>query len=50
MKTFLKNEIGVTAIEYALIAAAMGGALISVSPTLLAAVKAKFTVIKGYFS
>lgn len=49
MKKFLKDDSGVTAIEYALIAAAMGAGLIAITPTLLTSVTAKFTTINGYY-
>ncbi len=42
MKKFLKDESGVTAIEYGLIAAAMGIMLVAVMPTLSTAVSGKF--------
>jgi pilus assembly protein Flp/PilA len=42
MKKFLKDESGATAIEYGLIAAAMGLMLIIVAPTLSNAVKGVF--------
>jgi pilus assembly protein Flp/PilA len=42
MNKFLKDESGATAIEYGLIAAAMGLALIIVIPPLAATMKAKF--------
>jgi pilus assembly protein Flp/PilA len=42
IKKFLKNESGATAIEYGLIAAAMGLALVTVMPTLAGAIQGKF--------
>jgi pilus assembly protein Flp/PilA len=45
MNKFLKDESGATAIEYGLIAAAMGLALIAVVPTLAGTMKAKFTAL-----
>ncbi len=51
MKNFLKNEAGVTAIEYALIGGAVGGGLAIVRPALFAAVKNTFGVtFVGYFT
>jgi pilus assembly protein Flp/PilA len=43
MKKFFKDESGATAIEYGLIAAAMGLMLIIVAPTLSNAVRGVFT-------
>jgi pilus assembly protein Flp/PilA len=43
MKKFWKDESGATSIEYALIAGAMGLALITVMPTLSGAVEAKYS-------
>ncbi len=45
MKKFLKDESGATAIEYGLIAAAMGLMLILVMPLLASAVGGKFSLI-----
>ncbi len=45
MKKFFKDESGATAIEYALIAAAMGLALVTVMPTLGGVISSKFTAI-----
>jgi pilus assembly protein Flp/PilA len=42
MKKFLKDESGATAIEYGLIAAAMGLMLIIAAPPLAAAIQALF--------
>jgi pilus assembly protein Flp/PilA len=42
---FVKDESGVTAIEYGLIAAAMGIMLVVAMPTLSAAIKGVFTKI-----
>jgi pilus assembly protein Flp/PilA len=42
MKKFLKDESGATAIEYALIAAAMGLALVTAMPFLKTAIEGKF--------
>ena len=48
MKKFLKDESGATAIEYGLIAAAMGLGLIAVMPTLATSVVDKFGSIAGH--
>ena len=48
MKQFLKNESGATAIEYGLIAAAMGLALVIAMPTITAAIQTKFASIGGH--
>jgi pilus assembly protein Flp/PilA len=45
MKKFFKDESGATAIEYALIAAAMGLALVTVMPTLGNTLETKFNAI-----
>jgi pilus assembly protein Flp/PilA len=45
MKTFFKDESGATAIEYGLIAAAMGLALITAMPFISTAITTKFTSI-----
>ena len=45
MKKFFKDESGATAIEYALIAAAMGLALVTAMPTLGNVISNKFTAI-----
>ncbi|MFO1034317.1 MAG: Flp family type IVb pilin [Hyphomicrobiales bacterium] len=50
MKKFFKNESGATAIEYGLIAAAMGLALVTVMPTLSGAVTASFSSLAGHIS
>ena len=42
---FVKDESGATAIEYGLIAAAMGICLIAVMPLITAALTARFTAI-----
>jgi pilus assembly protein Flp/PilA len=42
MKKFITDESGATAIEYGLIAAAMGLALVAAMPTLSTKVKTKF--------
>jgi pilus assembly protein Flp/PilA len=43
MKKFLKDDSGATAIEYALIAAAMGLALVTAMPLIRDAIIGKFT-------
>jgi pilus assembly protein Flp/PilA len=48
MKNFLKNESGATAIEYGLIAAAMGLGLVSIMPTLATAVTGKMGSLAGH--
>ena len=45
MNKFLKDESGATAIEYGLIAAAMGLALVTAMPSITRALMAKFGVI-----
>jgi pilus assembly protein Flp/PilA len=47
MKKFLKDESGATAIEYGLIAAAIGLMLIAVMPTLRTAIGGKFNAISS---
>jgi pilus assembly protein Flp/PilA len=44
----LKDESGATAIEYALIAAAMGLALVSAMPLLASAITSKFSSISTH--
>lgn len=48
MKTFLKDETGATAIEYGLIASAMGLGLVTVMPTLANSIKGKFGSLAGH--
>ncbi len=43
--SFVKNEDGATAIEYALIASATGLAIAAVMPTLGVSLEAKFTEV-----
>jgi pilus assembly protein Flp/PilA len=50
MKKFLNDEAGATAIEYGLIAAAMGLALVTAMPSITAAIKTKFASIGGHVS
>ncbi len=50
MKKFFKDESGATAIEYGLIAAAMGLALSVVMPTLASAITGSFTSLAGHIS
>jgi Flp pilus assembly pilin Flp len=49
-KEFAQDQAGATAIEYVMIAAAMGLALAASAPVLGTAVKGKFVSIGGYFS
>jgi pilus assembly protein Flp/PilA len=49
-KSFAQDESGATAIEYVMIASAMGLALIASAPILSNAVKGRFLSIGGYFS
>jgi pilus assembly protein Flp/PilA len=48
MKKFLNDESGATAIEYGLIAAAMGLGLVSIMPTLANSVKGKMGSLAGH--
>ena len=48
MKKFLKDESGATAIEYGLIAAAMGLGLVTVMPTLAGSITGKFGSLAGH--
>ena len=50
MKKFLKDESGATAIEYGLIAAAMGLALVTVMPTLAGNVTSKFSSLGSHIA
>ena len=47
MKKFFKDESGATAIEYGLIAAAMGLALVTAMPSITGAIVSEFTEIGG---
>ena len=47
---FLKDESGATAIEYGLIAAAMGLALVTAMPILASAVTGKFSSLATHIS
>jgi pilus assembly protein Flp/PilA len=47
---FVKDESGATAIEYGLIAAAMGLALVAVMPLLANAIKGTFTSLATHIS
>lgn len=49
-KKLLKDESGATAIEYTLIAAAMALVLVTIMPTLEAAITNQFTTIAGHIS
>jgi pilus assembly protein Flp/PilA len=48
MKKFFKDESGATAIEYGLIAAAMGLALVTAMPSITSAVVTKFSSLGGH--
>lgn len=50
MKNFLKDQSGATAIEYGLIAAAMGLALVTVMPTLADNVTTKFSSLGSHIA
>ena len=50
MKKFFKDESGATAIEYGLIAAAMGLALVTVMPTQASAITGSFSSIAGHIT
>jgi Flp pilus assembly pilin Flp len=45
LKKFLKDESGATAIEYTLIAVAMGGVLVLIMPTITGAFTTEFAVM-----
>ena len=47
---FAKDETGATAIEYALIAAAMGIALVAAMPIVASAIMNQFSSIAGHIS
>jgi len=47
---FVKDESGATAIEYGLIAAAMGIALVAVMPTLAGAIQNKLSSLATHIS
>ena len=47
---FVKDDSGATAIEYALIAAAMGLALVTAMPLLAGAITGAFTSLAGSIS
>jgi pilus assembly protein Flp/PilA len=48
--TFVKDDSGATAIEYALIAAAMGLALVTVMPVLATAITGKFSSLATHIT
>ena len=48
--SFCKDDRGATAIEYALIASAMGLALVAAMPLLGSAVTSSFSTIAGHIS
>jgi pilus assembly protein Flp/PilA len=47
---FLRDDTGATAIEYALIAAAMGLALVTAMPILAGAITSKFSSLSGHIT
>jgi pilus assembly protein Flp/PilA len=47
---FVKDESGATAIEYGLIAAAMGLALVTAMPILASSITGKFTSLAGHIT
>jgi pilus assembly protein Flp/PilA len=50
MKKFFKDESGATAIEYGLIAAAMGLALVTAMPSITRAVVTQFSSIGSHLT
>ncbi len=50
LKKFLKDESGVTALEYGVIAAAMGVALVVVMPTLANKITVQFSSIGSHIA
>jgi pilus assembly protein Flp/PilA len=50
LKSYLKNDQGVTAIEYGVIAAAMGVALVVIMPKLASQVNAQFTNLGSHIA
>ena len=50
LSRFVKDESGATAIEYALIAAAMGLALVTAMPILASAITGKFSSLAGHIT
>ncbi|MDE2384127.1 MAG: Flp family type IVb pilin [Alphaproteobacteria bacterium] len=50
MKRFLKDESGATAIEYGLIAAAMGVALVAVAPKLASQITVQFSSLGSHIA
>ena len=50
VRCFAHDQSGVVAIEYTLIAGAMGIALVAAMPILAPAVKGKLISVGGYFS
>jgi pilus assembly protein Flp/PilA len=47
---FVKDESGATAIEYGLIAAAMGLALVTAMPILASSITGKFSSLAGHIT
>lgn len=50
MKKFFKDESGATAIEYGLIAAAMGLALVAALPSISTAISTQFKSLAGHIT
>jgi pilus assembly protein Flp/PilA len=50
MKKFFNDESGATAIEYGLIAAAMGLALVTAMPSITSAIVTKFSSLGSHVS
>lgn len=50
MKKFFADESGATAIEYGLIAAAMGLALVTAMPSITGAIEGEFSSIAGHIT
>lgn len=50
MRKFLNDDSGVTAIEYGVIAAAMGVALVVVMPSLAGKIKTQFSSIGSHIA
>lgn len=47
---FLRNDHGATAVEYALIASAMGVALLAAMPLIATAITGKFSSLAGHIT
>ncbi|MDE2384128.1 MAG: Flp family type IVb pilin [Alphaproteobacteria bacterium] len=50
IKKFLNNESGATAIEYGLIAAAMGVALVAIMPVLASQITVQFSSLGSHIA